>query len=180
MVCTNPSLLQLRTVSLRNLWTPVKGERKFSVIQLMLCTDLSLKAVWGSQAAQRKSFQFPRPHQWTKAHHHSSSSAAKPVQTFEVEETAQSGYLAVHKEVGSPSCPVPRHRGSHIIIDNGEVRTWTSTGNTSSREGANWKQKSEPLMPQAAQLQAVSLQILGWKKITTCTLQGKEQIHQEC
>lgn len=170
MVCTNPSLLQLRTVSLKNFWTPAKEERKFSVIQLMFCTDFSvglLKAVWGSQTAQRKSFQFPRPHQWTKAHDHSLSSAAKPIKSFEVEKSAQCQdiWLCTRRwEVHPAHCPGTE--GHMCITDNGEVRTWTSTGKTSSREGVNWKQEPQSLMPQAAWLQAVSLQILGWNKIT--------------
>lgn len=145
MVCTNPSLLQLCTVSLKNFWTPVKGERKFPVIQLMFCTGFSvgsLKAVWGSQAAQRKPFTFPRPHQWTKAHNHSFSSAAKPIQTFEVEESAQCQdiWLCTRRwKVHPAQCPGTE--GHMCIIDNGEVRTWTSTGKTRSREGVNWKQK---------------------------------------
>lgn len=121
----------------------------------------------GSQAAQRKSFKFLRPHQWTKAHDHSFSSAAKRFKTFEVEERAQCQdiWLCTRRwEIHPAQCPGTE--GHTSVIDNGEVRTWTSTGKTSSREGANWKQKPEPLMPQAAWLQAVSLQILGWKKIT--------------
>lgn len=98
----------------------------------------SLAAVWGSQAAQRKSFKSPRPHHWTKAHDRSFSSAAKPIKILEVEESAecQDSLLCTRRwEVHPPQCPGTE--GHTCVADNGEVRTWTSTGQTSSSDGVN-------------------------------------------